>query len=321
MSDGVVNRLVLVLLACSLSCNGSSQRGGENESPAPRSHADKEAEHKPSCPDNGKCAQRFCDQVHIPGGVFEIGSDTEPKGVPPRYIGGLDHFGDEKPEHKVQLDAFCIDKYEVTAERYAACVNAGACDPSGCMWPDDPVPADGNSPVVNHYPPECKDSADRCPHHPVNCKTFEQASNYCAWTGRRLCTEAEWERAANGPPGPQKRKHPWGDAPVSGVLANVPPCGPGYLERVDRYSEGRSVEGIVNLIGNVYEWVAGYYAPYDPCDGGVARNPTDNQNRRYRIGRGGGFFFESNYTITERTVFDPNFDWGCVGIRCCDSVE
>jgi formylglycine-generating enzyme required for sulfatase activity len=227
--------------------------------------------------------------------------------VPPHFLGGLNHYGLRSPEHTRRLPGFCIDKYEVTLDRYSSCVAAGACDPTGLQWPDEPVPNSWSEVVVNHYPPECDKSRDKCPHHPVNCKTYQQAATYCRWIGRRLCTEAEWERAARGPLSRDRTPYPWGNAPIDERRANVPDIGPGHLVRVDACPDGVSVEGVFNLIGNVFEWVSDCYAPYKGAP----------EHCKYRIARGGCFFLKEGHNNTARLTMDPSFDWGCIGFRCC----
>jgi formylglycine-generating enzyme required for sulfatase activity len=268
------------------------------------------------CSDNGRCAERFCDQVPIGHGVFRMGSDDSTRAVPPQFLGGLDHYGEKSPERTVALPAFCIDKYEVTVARYAACVAAGECDPTGRQWPDNPVPHSLGEVVVNHYPPKCEAGGESCPYLPVNCKTYQQAATYCRWIGRRLCTEAEWERSARGPLEDDRSAYPWGDAPVDAHRANVPGTGPGHLVRVDRYPEGVSAEGLFNLVGNVFEWVSDHYSPYT-----ASRNATvtkrAKEEGRLRIARGGCFFLKDGHNNTDRLTLDAAFDWGCIGFRCC----
>ena len=255
------------------------------------------------CPDRERCDLPYCDQVLIPAGEFLMGSVH-----PPRTDS---HFpsGDERPIHPVQLDAFCIDRYEATLERYEACVDAGFCPPEGLLWEEK---ADGYETVVNHYPPKCSPDREVCKHYAVNGKNRFQAEHYCAWIGGRLCTEAEWERVANGP-GPQQRIHPWGDDPPTSARVNIPSVGSGYIDPVNSHPAGASVEGVFNLAGNVYEWVVDAYAPYAPApDGEALVNPVypPPSAEAQVVGRGSCFFTEPERTVTERSLFDKTFDWG-----------
>jgi formylglycine-generating enzyme required for sulfatase activity len=254
-----------------------------------------------ACHDNGKCESPYCDQILIPAGEFTMGTDHPPD--PDVYWPA----GDARPPHAVQLDAFCIDKYEVTIERYEACVDNGGCTPNGLEHEERAVET-----VVNHLPDQCWPNLENCYDHAVNAKNRWQAAAYCAHVGRRLCTEAEWERAANGP-GPQKRLHPWGDEPFSPERVNVPSVGTGYVEPVHWFEDGQSVEGVFNLAGNVYEWVYDEYGLYEDRDDGTAlvnpRNSPESASDDV-IGRGSCFFTEPEHTVTDRSVFDMTFDWG-----------
>ncbi|MCP4675599.1 MAG: formylglycine-generating enzyme family protein [Deltaproteobacteria bacterium] len=267
------------------------------------------------CDDNGNCDQAFCDQVIIPGSVFHMGSDEAPKYDVDTDVVSFFQIGDETPSHPVSLGAFCIDKYEVTYERYLACVKDGACSPGGHEYQGAELPLPEGVLVVDHYPDECEVEEDpvgtinRCPHHAVNCKTHEQAREYCEWIGRRLCTEAEWERSASGPP--PRRTYPWGEEEPDENRANMGDSSTDYVEPVDICSGGSSKEGVLNLLGNVYEWVHDYYAPYAPPDDGSPRdNPTGPDSGETRSVRGGCFFEGGYSTSTTRAMQVPSFDFG-----------
>lgn len=251
------------------------------------------------CVDHDNCEDEFCDQVLIPGGEFTMGTNHKP------HEDAYWPSGDERPRHQVQLDAFCIDKYEVTLQRYERCVDAGECSPEGLQYRDYDT-------VVNHYAPECTTRLSRCKHNAVNAKNYYQAEEYCEWIGGRLCTEAEWERAANGP-GPEQYRWPWGDDDPTSTLVNLPSTGTGYVEEVDDYAAGMSPEGVYNLAGNVYEWVADAYSTYESTDDGeVLDNPSYplTSDTDTAIGRGSCFFTEPEHAVTERSTFSPYFDWG-----------
>ncbi len=254
-----------------------------------------------TCPERETCTEEFCDQVLIPAGQFTMGSDHEP------HADSYWPSGDERPTHVVELDTFCIDKYEVSLERYQACVDAEVCTPNGLEYE---FPAADT--VVNHYPNTCYRDMEPCMQRAVNAKTYWQAEAYCEWMGGRLCTEAEWERVANGP-GLEQRKHPWGDEDPTAELVNIPSVGTGFIEDVDICEAGASVEGVFNLAGNVYEWVADRYEYYDvPSDGSVVVNPTNPpiSGEEDGVGRGSCFFTEPEHTVAERSTFPLDFDWG-----------
>jgi len=254
-----------------------------------------------TCPKRAKCFRGFCDQVLIPEGEFRMGTESAPD--------PNSHFpsGDARPPHNVELDSYCIDKYEVTLERYEDCVKAGICSPVGLQFKEDKIKT-----TVNHYPKSCYPDLNKCKHRAVNGKNYFQARDYCEWVGSRLCTEAEWERAAHGP-GTDPRLHPWGNAPPTGEIVNVKPIGTGYIENVDSYPKGVSPEGLYNMAGNVYEWTSDAYAPYDPpSDGSPEVNPKNLPASPdvQMIGRGSCFFTAPTHTVTDRSMFWMTFDWG-----------
>ncbi|HTA19191.1 MAG TPA: SUMF1/EgtB/PvdO family nonheme iron enzyme [Polyangia bacterium] len=147
---------------------------------------------------------------------------------------------DERPERTVVVKAFAIDRTEVTRARYAACVAARRCK---------------GSPTAN---------ADADPSLPVTDVSWAEAQAYCRFAGGRLPTEIEWEKAARGADG---REYPWGDE-LDCARANwgnfdgEGPCAgknPGRPVRVGSYPTGASIYGVLDLGGNVWEWVADKY--------------------------------------------------------------
>jgi formylglycine-generating enzyme required for sulfatase activity len=166
--------------------------------------------------------------LHVPAGTFTMGADAG--GEP-----------DEHPAHKVAVEAFWLDATEVPNEAYARCVEAGAC---GAL---DPRSADKNG--------LGPDARFRGPRQPVSAISWSDARAYCAWVGKRLPTEAEWEHAARGDDG---RRYPWGDdAPTKdhAVFATSVTCD------VGTHPKGDGPYGHHDLAGNVWEWVED---PYDP---------------------------------------------------------
>lgn len=214
------------------------------------------------------------EMVFVPGGEFMMGADS---GSP-----------DESPQHKVHVEAFWIDRYEVTNEQYDRCVEEGYCAPSRC--PDDDR--------VNAASP------------PVVCVGWRDAVQYARWAGGRLPTEAEWEKAARGTDG---REYPWGDQ-FDPTRCNHGLGGINLSTRPGQHSpQGDSPYGVANMAGNVCEWTSSLYRdyPYDPDDG---REDPDSDEAR--VVRGGSsyrdleWFFRSAYrkwAVPDGWLFDYGF--------------
>ena len=220
-------------------------------------------------------------QVFIPAGAFQMGG-LDPKAA-----------NDELPAHRVTLDAFWIDKVEVTNGMYTLCVQAGVCR----------IPFTLKSDSRNSYfnNPDFKD-------YPVVYVGWGEAKAYCEWTGRRLPTEAEWERAARGD---DFRTFPWGDERPDSARANINAF-VGDTARVGSYPSGASPFGVLDMAGNVAEWVNDYY------DGtyygsSLSQNPTGPVGRTAyfsRVVRGGTFMdADRDVRVSKRSsVLGPNFD-------------
>ncbi len=180
-------------------------------------------------------------------------------------------FADAYPPHEVYLSDVWIDRTEVTVARYRRCVSAGHCL--------EPPYASGAS------------RFDR-PELPVVMVTWSDAAAFCAWTGGRLPTEAEWERAARGLRG---RRYPWGNL-WNAALVNhgklswdeLDPSD-GFLELspVASFPDGRTPDGFADLAGNAEEWVADYYAPR--YTEGSVMNPRGPSAGEERVVRGGAY--------------------------------
>jgi len=231
------------------------------------------------------------DMALIPGGSFFMGSDEKE---------ALDF---EKPAHKVTLHAFCIDRTEVTVAAYRRCSQAGACReaPTTNDW-DGITAAERTT-----YDPLCNasDPVARA-NHPVNCVDWTLADAYCRAQGRRLPSEAEWELAARGQDG---RTYPWGDEPPSPSLLNA--CGSectrwGAKHRtaldamyegddgfaatapVGSFPKGASRYGVLDIVGNVWEWVGDRYGEYSGADAVDPHGPDVGDERVIRGGAWNG---------------------------------
>lgn len=154
---------------------------------------------------------------------------------------------DWAPQRRVHLSAFYIDKFEVTWARYRKCVEAGVCSRRGL----NTLPAT----KAALFDPA---SANR----PAFGIRFQEARIFCLWDGKRLPTEADWERAARGTEG---RDYPWGNSPPSKELLSAPtyydPDGARVPDVVGSHPEDVTPEGVADLFGGVEEWVADWYSP------------------------------------------------------------
>ena len=190
--------------------------------------------------------------VYVPAGPFDMGLDE----------GGFD----EKPRHEVELDAFWIMQTEVTNEQYEKCVIADVCSP--------PFHPDWGS-------DEFWAAYDL---HPVTHVTWEQASTYAQWAGGRLPTEAEWEKAARGIDG---RRYPWGNTTPAAQRLNFD-NDVGDTQPVGSYPAGAGPYGTLDMAGNVWEWVADWYAE-DYYATSPRENPTGPADGERRVLRGGAY--------------------------------
>ncbi len=201
------------------------------------------------------------DRIDVPAGSFLFGCNSwaDRRCAP-----------DEMPAHRVHVDAFQIDRHEVTVKQYTECVAAGACNADGL----DQHGIDGTG----------LETSDKCNYdkagrhdHPINCVSHAQAEAYCRWTGGRLPTEAEWEKAAAGS---DSWPFPTGEASIDcrkAIMSHEGDgCGRGTTWPVGSRPEGASPHGALDMAGNVAEWVADHYAPrYAPEPEDNPRGPSD----------------------------------------------
>ena len=233
------------------------------------------------------------DMVRVPKGEFIIGSnevDKEAKAL--QYGDKRPWFANERPERKVSLKEFHIDKFEVTNRRYREFVQAaGRSAPP--YW-------QGGS-----YQPGMDE-------HPVVMVTWADADEYCKWKGKRLPTETEWEKAARGTDG---RRFPWGgdfDTKKVNTLGEYNGTLP-----VGTLKDGASPYGAFDMAGNAQEWTADWYLPHPGHD----FNDKD-YGERFKVVRGGGWGGMGHYSLQVyvrapfRNAAPPEGRYDDVGFRC-----
>ena len=206
--------------------------------------------------------------VLVPAGPFEMGTE--------------DGQADAKPVHTVELDAYYIDKYEVTNAQYEAYVQTAGGEPS-LYVNDEFVP--GTSTVESRT--GIPMSFLTAPEKPIFGVSGTDAQGYCAWAGLRLPTEAEWEKAARGTDG---RRYPWGDEEPTCARAVMDDggrgCGEGITRPVGATPGGVSPYGAHDMAGNVQEWVSDWYDS-DYYASSPSRNPTGPSSGTMQVTRGG----------------------------------
>ena len=233
--------------------------------------------------------------IPVPGGTFRAGEPTGP-------------LNDTVTYYRVR--PFLLDATEVTVEAYAACVEAGKCTPAGATVSWDAI----RDPERTTWSAYCnRDRADRAD-HPVNCVDWAQAKTYCAWAGKRLPAEEEWEWAARN--AKQGTTHPWGnDAPGSQPCWNGAGNDVGLGNRagtcaVGSHPAGDSASGVKDLAGNVWEWTSSATVVFADSRG---RGGTPA-----KIARGGGWIDTEPGTVSATVRFAdvPTRRSPDLGFRC-----
>lgn len=229
--------------------------------------------------------------IEIPAGSFVMGSEAGLAG--------------ETPVHSVDISTFWIDSTEVAAAQYGLCVNDGGCT----------TPAQR---------PGCTFGLEERANHPINCVDFAQAEAFCGWAGKRLPSEAEWEKAARGPN--DERRFPWGDEDPNLFLISFPDARLlnynniiGDTSPVGQHPDGASPFGVHNMAGNVMEWTADWYDP-DYYAVSPAADPAGPTSGEQRVARGGHFLGSREVvTVSVRNRTQPTTRDPILGFRCAST--
>ena len=252
--------------------------------------------------------------VHIEGGTFMMGFT-------------LGTFR-ELPEHEVTVEAFAIEEHEVTAAQYNACVAAGACSAPGRTGNFEGLEVKEDTQTLLNL--ACTGHDPSRKHHPITCVDWHQASAYCAWIGRRLPTEEEWEFAARGEEG---RTFVWGDdesldqggantceqscqafaESMNLFKAGAPHVRDGYSLTAPpkQFPDDRTPEGVYDLAGNVTEWTASPFCLY---------SEPDCETEMKAI-RGASWFMAGAGSAARRDPVEPGLTLGSFGFRCAANVQ
>jgi eukaryotic-like serine/threonine-protein kinase len=257
--------------------------------------------------------------VYVPEGNFLMGSNEGPDS--------------EKPTHTVWLNAFWIDQTEVTNLQFIKFVGESnyTTDAEIANWSylfemssEKWVKVAG----VNWRHPYGPTSAlDKLENHPVSYMSWNDASAYCKWAGRRLPSEAEWEKAARGT---DSRFYPWGDSKPSKYLLNYADKnlsvgwadinsddGYSFTSPVGHYPEGASPYGALDMSGNVWEWVNDWYDPNYYLSQTIWSNPTGPITKSGRVLRGGSWYDTGTVTRSSFRLGYYPMDWyAYYGFRC-----
>lgn len=222
------------------------------------------------------------EMILVPEGIFTRGASA----------GGFD----EKSEKEIYLDAFYVDKYEVTIEAYEKFRRA-----ADYVEPSVPF-FQGDSNIL------------KTPGFPVVGVSWLDASNYCTWAGKRLLSEAEWEKAARGTHG---LIYPWGSKFLP-KRANIAGAGDGheYMAPAGSFPMGRSVYGVHDMAGNVSEWVNDWYDQFY-YETAPIMNPTGPGNKKNRVFRGGSWDARKvDVRAAKRFAANPGRKDSILGFRC-----
>jgi len=233
--------------------------------------------------------------VLVSAGEFQMGG----------VKGDLNAESHEKPSRAVYLDAYYIDRIEVTNELYKRCVDARGCDlPKQTYFFE-------NSPRRIYYGNPEYDL------YPVVYVDWNMAKNYCEWRGSRLPTEAEWEKAARGA---NALLYPWGDTEPTCLMVNYKEDCVHRTSKVGFYEMGKSPYGAYDMAGNVWEWVADWYRQ-DYYENSLPTNPSGPDSGQAKVLRGGSWSNAiDDIRTSERRRYPLNHNDNTLGFRCAQDL-
>jgi formylglycine-generating enzyme required for sulfatase activity len=228
--------------------------------------------------------------VLIPAGTVVIGTPVEKvESLGQRDVVQMTEILAETPRHSVEVDPFYIDLTEVTNLQWKAFLDATGREPTATLvefnWPNGEIPAGQEL-------------------HPVTNVNIPEIREYLAWCGRRLPTEQEWVRAARGD---DEREYPWGDR-WNDKWCKSARSAPQLSEAVGSYPDGTSPFGLLDMAGNVFEWVDSPFAAFDGFEamrygkGKRAATLTPSFNSTWRIIKGGAYTTVRQYTRIDTRI-------------------
>jgi len=237
--------------------------------------------------------QELASVIEIPAGDFTMGTNDSRAN------------DEDKPQHTINAPLFWMDKYPVTQAQYAKFVVVKHYRPP-LNWVDGKIPEDLND-------------------HPVTLVSWYNARDYCAWMGKRLPDEAEWEKAARGT---DARRWPWGNKMDASRLNTYYQVG--HTTPVTQYEHGASAYGVMDMAGNVSEWTFSALSKYPSATSHITLLPVQNQLEGVgqenvegivkRVMRGGSWKGDPFSTVTyHRNYSLPNMASDFYGFRCVSS--